>query len=93
MKDWRISYDATLNVSIFPAKDGLPWAHLVVKKKSGNDGIAWDVLQRIKDDLCGEDALAIELYPPAGQVVNEINARHLWIVPDSLAGKLPTLKR
>ncbi len=44
----------------------------------------WDVLQRIKNDVLGTHALAIEFYPPDESVVNETNLRHLWVFPESL---------
>jgi len=49
-----------------------------------HDGtIAWDELQDIKDDIAGPEAVAIEVYPPADRVVNNIAMRHLWLLgPD-----------
>lgn len=43
------------------------------------DGAAqtWDELQHIKEMVWG-DRVAIEVYPPAGEVVNLKNTRHLW---------------
>ena len=61
-----------------------PWgytAHLKVRRHDGLDGISWDILQRIKDDMLGEDVLAIEVYPPRRHLVNQANIRHLWAVP------------
>lgn len=55
--------------------------HIRVRKKSGRGGITWDTLQKIKDEIAGVEATAIEIYPPASEVVDEINARHLWVVP------------
>jgi len=46
-----------------------------------HDGsIAWDELQSIKDRVAGTWAVAIEVYPPAGRVVNNIAMRHLWLL-------------
>ena len=49
-----------------------------------HDGlITWDELQDIKNEICGEECAAIEVYPPADRVVNNIAMRHLWILgPD-----------
>lgn len=61
-----------------------PWGmthHLKVKRRDGRDGISWDILQQIKNDILGKDVLAVEIYPPEDEVVNEINMRHLWAVP------------
>ena len=42
-------------------------------------------MQRIKNDLAGQDATAIEVYPPQHQMVDEADMFHLWV----LRGKLP----
>jgi hypothetical protein len=47
----------------------------------GRGGIGWDVLQALKDEYLGADAVAVEVYPAARDVVNEVNRRHLWEVP------------
>ncbi len=59
--------------------------HLKVKRWDEKDiQCTWDVLQRIKSDILGEDALAIEFYPPESLAVNEVNVRHLWVFPSSI---------
>tara|TARA_Y100001933_G_C18537597_1_gene371788 strand:+ start:27 stop:368 length:342 start_codon:yes stop_codon:yes gene_type:complete len=46
-----------------------------------HDGsISWDELQWIKDAIFGTHACAIEVYPPASHVVNNIPMRHLWLL-------------
>jgi hypothetical protein len=48
------------------------------------DGINWDELQQIKE-ICGYgDRMAVEIYPENYHVLNIINARHLWILPDPM---------
>lgn len=56
--------------------------HLKVQRTNGKGGITWDELQRIKDEYLGPDVAAVEFYPPARAVVNELNMRHLWEVPE-----------
>ncbi len=51
-----------------------------------HDGTAtWADLQAIKNEVWGEDTVAIEIYPPQEFVVNggstEFHYRHLWKVP------------
>ena len=68
-----------------------PWGmteHLKVRRRDGGDGITWDALQQIKNELLGEDVLAVEIYPASHDVVNEANIRHLWAIP---RGMLPSL--
>ena len=62
-----------------------PWGlcrHLKVQRTDGKDGITWDQLQQIKDEHLGPEVAAVEFYPPATNVVNELNMRHLWEVPE-----------
>lgn len=44
------------------------------------EGITWDELQRLKGEAGYEDWCAVEIYPPALQVVNVANMRHLWVL-------------
>lgn len=54
--------------------------HLRVWREDGMDGISWDELQAMKNLVAGEDETCIEVFPPAGEVVNDANIRHLWVV-------------
>jgi hypothetical protein len=47
------------------------------------DGITWDELQAIKNNLGFDRHTAVEIYPPADRTVNVANLRHLWIVPST----------
>lgn len=49
--------------------------------KSWEDGITWDELQAIKNEVGYADRDALEVYPRAGDVVNVANIRHLWVMP------------
>lgn len=49
-------------------------------------GDHWKELQRIKNEIFGEEALAIEYYPPQSKLVDQKNIYWLWIFP---AGILP----
>ncbi len=72
--DWRRHYHARVDVRC-------GFTHLYVEKRSGRDGISWDVLQRIKNELVGEDVAMAEVYPAQNNVVDECNRRHLWAIP------------
>jgi hypothetical protein len=45
------------------------------------DGITWEELQALKAQAGYADREAIEIYPPADQVVDVANTRHLWVLP------------
>lgn len=45
---------------------------------------SWREMQRIKDELAGASATAVEVYPPRAEVVDEADMFHLWILPETL---------
>lgn len=48
------------------------------------DGITWEELQSIKNEIGFAENDAIEIYPRAADEVNVANLRHLWILPEPL---------
>jgi len=44
----------------------------------------WHEMQRIKDDLAGKEATAVEVYPPHDEIVDGANMFHIWILNDPL---------
>lgn len=54
--------------------------HLGVSSLSGERPTWWE-MQRIKNDIGGPDATAVEVYPPQGEVVDDADMYHIWIVP------------
>lgn len=78
---WSSKYDASVSESSTP----IGWVrHLKVKRLDGLDDIGWNDLQTIKNEVLGDDVLAIEFYPPLIDVVDECNVRHLWEIPPHL---------
>ena len=53
--------------------------HLAVSSLSGIRP-TWREMQRIKDELAGCDKTAVEVYPPATQIVDEADMFHIWVV-------------
>jgi len=45
---------------------------------------SWHEMQRIKDELAGEDATAVEVYPPHDEIVDGADMFHIWVLPDRL---------
>lgn len=45
---------------------------------------SWWEMQRIKNELAGESATAVEVYPPQSEVVDEADMYHFWVLPDGL---------
>ena len=55
--------------------------HLAIRN-AGSSDIAWRDKQRIKDELLGPERLAVELFPPASELVDQAMMYHLWVYPE-----------
>lgn len=56
--------------------------HLSIKRHDKLPLHDWRDLQRIKNELCGPDQEALELYPKESRVVDTANQYHLWVMPE-----------
>ena len=54
--------------------------HLAISSLSGIRP-TWPEAQRMKNELAGDDATAVEVYPPQGEVVDQADMYHLWVLP------------
>jgi len=57
--------------------------HLAISPFSG-ERPSWPEMQRIKNELAGPEAYAVEVYPQERKVVNGAHMYHLWILPAPL---------
>ena len=57
-----------------------------VKRKGSKwaDGITWDQLNEIKNQIGFSNSFAVECYPESKNIVNIASMRHLWILPERL---------
>lgn len=55
--------------------------HACIRNRDSTD-ISWAEKQRIKNDLFGRNAVAIEVFPAADRLVDAANMYHLWILPE-----------
>lgn len=53
--------------------------HLAITSLS-QERPSWPEMQRIKDELAGYGATAVEVYPPHDQIVDEADMYHLWVL-------------
>lgn len=53
--------------------------HLAITSLSG-DRPSWPEMQRIKSELAGPNATAVEVYPPDDEVVDDADMYHLWVL-------------
>lgn len=84
---WR---NNRLLVLVFPADAPGVKARLTIQRTAlrsdGHwvDGITWDEVQTVKEAVGFANDDAVEVYPPARDVVNIANIRHLWVLAERL---------
>lgn len=61
--------------------------HLGVSSLSGVRP-TWPEMQRIKDELAGDDATAVEVYPPHQEIIDQADMFHIFVVTDPLGFSL-----
>ena len=57
-------------------------AHLSFKTHDRQPRHDWREMQRIKNELCGEECEAIEIYPSEARLVDTSNQYHLYVFKD-----------
>lgn len=66
----------------------LMW-HLSIKRIDKEPIMDWRDLQAIKDQLCGAEAEAVQLFPAKSRVVDTSNQYHLWVFMKGGSTRLP----
>lgn len=69
--------------SVLDRMDASGARHLAVASLSG-ERPTWHEMQRIKDDLAGPEATAVEVYPPKREIVDDADMYHIWVLPGDL---------
>lgn len=77
---WRIYKNDTYQVIKEP-HDTSP-THLSIKRLDKESIHDWRDLQQIKNELCGEECEAVEIYPAESRLVDAANQYHLWVFPE-----------
>lgn len=75
---WRNKVFAVL---VRPEANGIK--HLAVSSLTGTRPTWWE-MQRIKNEIAGEPATAVEVYPPQSEIVDGADMFHLWVMPSAL---------
>ena len=86
-KAWAACFTTAHRNRVFSVLDRMDFSgarHLAVSSLSGIRP-TWPEMQRIKDDLAGPSATAVEVYPPQAEVVDEADMFHILVLP----GRLP----
>jgi len=58
--------------------------HLSVKRHDRRQIRNWRHLQQIKNEVCGEEREAMEIYPAESRLVDGANEYHLWVLPEGM---------
>lgn len=66
------------------ALGGGPYAKIGITALDETARHDWRDFQRIKNDVCGPEWEAIELYPAESRLVDPSNRFYLWAVPDGV---------
>lgn len=72
---------------VYPARayEGFPpVVHLSIKRNDKACVHDWRDIQRIKNDVCGPEREAVELYPAESRLMDTSNQYHLWVIPEGL---------
>jgi len=52
----------------------------------------WAEIQKIKNEIFGEETTAVEYYPAKSQLIDEFNIYWIWIFPDGVL-PIPVMKK
>ena len=81
---WLGQCDAVKNDVFCVLTRRIPGAlHLAIASLSGNRP-SWPEAQRIKNELAGDDVMAVEIYPRECDVVDGADMYHLWALEKPL---------
>jgi hypothetical protein len=58
------------------------WTWLAIIRRDRTAVHDWRDLQRIKNELCGPEREALEIYPAESRLVDTNNQFHLWVLPE-----------
>lgn len=57
--------------------------HVCIRNLDSTD-IPWREKQRIKNELFGDERIAIEVYPKESELVDAANMYHIWVLPKGM---------
>lgn len=66
----------------FPPEIGALW-HLSIRRQDREALPDWRDFQQIKNDICGSECEALELYPAQSRVMDSANQYHLFVFMNS----------
>lgn len=55
--------------------------HLWIRRHDNQTSISWGTKQAIKNELCGEDRVGVEVFPRTVDLVDQAPMFHIWVYP------------
>ena len=75
--------DYQVNVKFLEKGKGYAgWVWLSIKRTDKDAIHDWRELQKIKNEICGEDREGVELYPAEKRLVDTSNQFHIFVMPN-----------
>jgi hypothetical protein len=59
--------------------DGNGVIHLAIRTASNLEP-PWRDMQRIKNEICGAEATAVQVMPPSSELIDEADMYHMWVL-------------
>lgn len=69
-------YEATVEIS------STGWSYITLKRYDRHAVRDWRHLQSIKNEVCGPEREAIEIFPAESRLMDTTNQYHLWVLPE-----------
>jgi len=70
-------------VLIRPFADETSTIHMAIRTASQLEP-PWRDLQRIKNEICGPEATAVQVMPPESELIDEADMYHMWVLSSRL---------
>lgn len=75
-------YSVQLSIVLAPIGEVL---HLWVTRHDHEMPRSWSDRQEIKNQIAGPERVAVEVFPPKSQLVDQAPMAHLWVYPEGFA--------
>lgn len=77
----KIRVFANTLYEVIAVQEGTTLIHLSLKRYDRQAITNWRHMQQMKNEVCGEEAEGLQLFPAESRLVDNANQYHLWVVP------------
>ena len=84
LKSFWVNNYLSVQVSEFQTDIGYV-RRLGIRRNDEGKNITWAEKQRVKNEICGKEAVAIEVFPAKEDLIDQANMCWLWVVPKNFA--------